>query len=120
MESDIVKSLGDVGAVGLMFLAYYFLHRETFNILQSMFTNMTANFNAALQEQKKSTSDTVNSVVAAFERMSDQRRDTEERNYEVLKSLADDLKVLAASIGRVEMKVDNLESHLSTRRTASK
>lgn len=118
MESDIVKNLGDVGAVTLMFLAYYFLHRETFKILQAMFAAMTENFNAALSEQKASTSQTVSSVVATFERLTDQRRDSEERNYEVLKSLADDLKVLVAAIGRVEMKVDNLESHLSSRRSS--
>lgn len=105
MEADFIKGLGDVGAVGLMFLAYFVLHRETFKILQTMLNSMNNNFNAALQEQKS----TVHSVTETFDRLTARQREAEERNYEVLKSLSEDIKVLAANIGRVEMKVDNLE-----------
>ena len=36
MEADFVKSLGDISAVGIMFLAYWALHRSTFTLLQKM------------------------------------------------------------------------------------
>lgn len=94
MEADFVKSLGDIGAVGIMFLAYWALHRSTFNLLQKMLDSMNENFNATIARQ----------------------RDAEERNYEVLKGLAEDIKVLVASIGRVEMKIDDMKNHLDDRR----
>jgi len=96
MEADFMKSLGDIGAVGVMFLAYYALHRSTFSLLQEMLKSMNENFNATIARQ----------------------RDAEERNYEVLKGLTEDLKVLVASIGRVEMKIDDMKNHLTDRRSS--
>lgn len=94
MEADFVKYIGDIGAVGLMFLAWWALHRSTFNLLEKMIKSSNDNFNAIIQRQ----------------------RDAEERNYEVLKGLAEDIKIIAASLGRVEMKVDNLKTQFSERR----
>ncbi len=111
MDIDLVKSIGDIGAVGLMFLAYFILHRGTFQMLQDMMRSMNANYSSALQEQKA----TVHAVTETFDRLASRQREAEERNYEILKSLAEDIKVLVAGVGRVEMKVDNLESHLDRR-----
>ena len=94
MEADFVKNLGDISAVGIMFLAYWALHRSTFTLLQKMLESMNENFNATIQRQ----------------------RDAEERNYEVLKGLTEDLKVLVANIGRIEMKIDDMKNHLDDRR----
>ena len=37
-----------IGAVGSMFLAYWALHRSTFNLLQKMLDSMNENFNATI------------------------------------------------------------------------
>lgn len=112
MDLETLKGLGDVGAIGLMFLAYLILLRSTFEMLQKLVNSMNDNFAAALSEQKN----TVQNVISSFERLNAHQREAEERSYEVLKSLAEDLKILVANVGRVEMKVDNLESHLEIRR----
>lgn len=108
MDGDLVKGLGDVGAVGLMFLAYFVLHRETFKILQDMLHSMTSSFTNAIAEQKESTAATVKSVIDSYERLNAKQQLTDEQNHRVLCELTEDLKVLVASIGRIEMKVDNL------------
>lgn len=111
MDVNVMKGLEDIGAVGLLFMAYVLLHRQTFKILQDMLASMNDNFKDALAEQKN----TVHNVIESFDRMSARQRESEERNYEVLKSLSEDIKVLVGTIGRVEMKVDNLETHIDRR-----
>ena len=112
MELDnVIKGVGDIGAVGLMFGAYYVLHQSTFKMLQAMLSSMNENFNRALAEQKE----TVNRVVETFNALSVRQRESEERSYEILRSLAEDVKLVAAGIGRVEMKVDGLERQLNRR-----
>ncbi len=112
MELDnIIKGFGDIGAVGLMFVAYYVLQQSTFKMLQSMLGSMDGNFNRAIAEQKE----TVNRVVETFNALSVRQREAEDRSYEILRSLAEDVKLVAAGIGRVEMKVDGLERQLNRR-----
>ena len=94
MDVEIAKYVGDIGSVGLMFLAWWALHRSTFNLLEKMIKSSEDNFNAIIQRQ----------------------RDAEDRNYSILKDLTEDLKVIAASLGRVEMKVDDLKNHFAERR----
>ena len=94
METDFIKYIGDIGSVGLMFMVFWVLQRSTFTLLENMIKSSNENFNAIIQRQ----------------------RDAEERNYSILKDLTEDLKVIAASLGRVEMKVDDLKNQLAERR----
>lgn len=94
MEADFVKYIGDIGSVGLMFMVFWVLQRHMFSLLENMIKSNNDSFNAIIQRQ----------------------RDIEERNYSILKDLTEDLKVIAASLGRVEMKVDDLKNQLTERR----